>query len=161
MSSVASGIYLLVLLFGRDFAHAPRTIDDVLKKHGVPFYAATTVQIQSTWDEMWPARADRLTTVGFRLIETKEQAQKLSGAVVIYCAEPRTSRGLGDLLLGLHATAEKMARSSPEAWDLLGPPSLPLKSPMKVRLVYLNERGGVRRWERHDVIELKSAQRKD
>jgi len=157
MTSVASAVYLAALLFGREFAIAPRSIDDVLKKHGLPLYAATTVQVQSTWDEMWPARADRLTTVGFRLIVTEEQARKLTGGVIIYCSEPRATRGLGDLILGLHATAENMNRSAPMARELLGPPSLPLKAPMKVRLVFLDERGGVKRSERRDIIELKSA----
>ena len=160
MSSVATTIYVALLLFGREFANAPRLIDDVLKKHGLPIYAAATVQLQSTWDEMWPARADRLTTVGFRLIETQDQARKLTGGVIIYCSEPRTSRGLGDLILGLHATAERMVRSSPMAGELLGPTSIPLKAPMRVRLVFLDGRGGVKRTERRDIIELKSAPEK-
>jgi hypothetical protein len=157
MSSVATAIYVAILLFGGEFANAPRSIDDVLKNHGLPLYAATSVQIQSTWDETWPARANRLITVGFRLIETEEQARKLSGGIIIYCSEPKSSRGLGDLILGLHATAENMARSSPMAKELLGPPTIPLKAPMKVRLVFLDGRGGVKRTERRDIIELKSS----
>jgi len=161
MSYAASAIYAAVLIFGHNHAANPRTIDDVVKEHSLPLFAATAVQSQTTRDELWPASADRLITENFRIIETREQARKLSGGVLIYCAEPATSRALGDVILRLHATAQQMSRSSPEAAELLGPPTLSLTSPMKVRLVYLDEHGRVRRSERHDVIELKGSPRAD
>src|SRR5262245_20661308 len=156
MNSVASTIYAAVLIFGHNSAASPRSVDDLLKNHGLPLFAATTVRIQTTRDELWPASADRLITDDFRMIKTRDEALKLSGGVLIYSAEPAASRALDDLILQIHAMAQQLARSSPEAAELLGPPSLPLTSPLRVRLVYLDEHG-VRRSERHEVIELRSA----
>ena len=161
MSPIATAVSLLILVLGHESAATPRTIDDVLKDRGLPLFAATDVRIQSTWDEMWPVRANRLVTTGFRTVENNEQMLRCAGEVLIYCAESGESRELGDLILRLHAIAEQMAHSSPQAGELLGPPSLPLKAPMKVALVFVDRQGRVRRLEQHAVIELKSNSRGD
>jgi hypothetical protein len=161
MSPIETAVSMLILVLGHESAATPRTIDEVLKDHGLPLFAATDVRIQSTWDEMWPVRANRLVTTGFRTVESKEQVKRCAGGVLIYCAESGESRELGDLILRLHAIAERMARSSPQAGELLGPPSLPLKAPMKVALVFVDKQGRVQRLERQAVVELKSASRDD
>src|SRR5262245_46074840 len=168
MSPVAAGVYLLCLALSREFAVSnPRTVEEVLKEHGLPLYAANEVRVEAKhwtlWAHFWPARAGRLVTTGFHSVETREQARKLQGEVLIYCSEPIPLQAWGDLLLGVHEVGRAMAQATPllgaegpEANFLrVGPKpraiSLPLKNPMKVTLVFLDKEGRVRQVERHDI----------
>jgi hypothetical protein len=177
MNPVTTAAYLVCLAISRDLpASQPRTVDEILKEHGLPLFAAKDVRLDASrwtlWAGFWPARASRLVTTGLRPIETKEQACKLRGEVLIYCSEPEKLRGWGDLFLWLHSVGGEMARATPflgregpgksvlrmgrdSATDVL--PSLPLKNPIKVTLVFLDRRGRVSRTERHDIIELAHA----
>jgi hypothetical protein len=150
-----------------------RTVDQVLKEQGLPLFAAKEARVDdkrwTLWAGFWPTRAGRLVTAGFHPIETKEQARKLSGEVLIYCSEPLELRGWGDLALWAYWVGIEMARSNPfrgmegpNAKLLrVGPDpnamSLPLRNPMKVTLVFLDRRGCVRQIERHAIIELATA----
>jgi hypothetical protein len=169
--AIAATICLLCLALYREFAvTGPRSLDDVFREHQPPLFAAREARVEKTrWtlgDGYWPYRAGRLVTVGFHAIETREQAQKLSGEVLIYCSEPAPMRGSGDLTLRVHGVDANMAQSSqflgregPNGKLLNAAPellvrSLPLSRPIKVTLVFLDENGHVRRAERHEVIEL-------
>jgi len=174
MSPVTTAVYLLCLALSREFGTSnPRTVDEVLTEHGLPLYAAKEVRVEARrwtlWAGFWPTRAGRLVTAEFHLIDTKEQARKLSGEVLVYCSEPAEMRGCGDLLLGAHWLGIKMARAAPSVGNE-GPNAkfsasvltprlfpLPLKNPMKVTLVFVDKQGHVRHTERHDIIELAHA----
>jgi hypothetical protein len=177
MSPVTAAVYLLCLALSRDFGTStPRTVDEVLKEHGLPLHAAKEVWVEAPrwtlWAGFWPTRAGRLVTAGYHPIETKEQARKLSGEVLISCSEPAELRGRGDLLLWAHWIGVEMARATPflgnerPKGNVLrdGPTpkafSLPLKNPMKVTLVFVDKTGHVRQTERHDIIELAHASRR-
>lgn len=174
MNPVITAVYLLCLALSRECSvSAPRTVEDVLKEHSLPLYAAKEVRIEARrwtlWDGFWPTRAGRLVTTGLHPIETREQARKLSGEVFVYCSEPAQLRGQGDLLLWAHHVGARMARATP----LLGEEgpimkfgraaphprtfALPLKNPIKVTLVFVDKDGRVRHSERHDIIELADA----
>ena len=177
MSPVTAAVYLLCLALSRDFGTStPRTVDEVLNEHGLPLHAAKEVWVEAPrwtlWAGFWPTRAGRLVTAGYHPIETKEQARKLSGEVLISCSEPAELRGRGDLLLWAHWVGARMARATPflgregpNARILrMGPdpaskavPFLPLTNPMKLTLVFIDRRGQVYRTERHDIIELAHA----
>jgi hypothetical protein len=174
MNPITAGVYLLCLALSRESsAGSPRTVDEVLKEHGLPLFAAKEVRVEgrrwALWAGFWPTRAGRLVTAGFRPIKTKQQARKLSGAVLVYCSEPAGVREWGDLMLLAHWVGAEMARATPSLgmegpnakFLRVGPQlkdlSLPLKNPMKVTLVFVDKRGRVRRTERHDIIELAHA----
>jgi hypothetical protein len=115
-----------------------------------------------------PTRAGRLVTTGLRPIETEQQARKLTGMVLIYCSEPASLRGWGDLLLAVDYTGTKMARATPflgyegpkANFLQIGPDrktgtlALPLKSPLNFTLVHVDRHGRIQRVERRDIIDL-------
>lgn len=165
--------HLLCLALSRELAVShPRTVDEILKDPQVQLFAAKEVRVDALrwtlWSGYWPTHAGRLATKGFRWLENKKQAKKLSNEVLIYCSEPARWRGWGELTLWAHDLSAKMASATP----LLGhevpnakplrtvadakpwPASLPLTNPMKVTLVFLDRRGRVRRLERRDILEL-------
>jgi hypothetical protein len=174
MSSVTTAVYLLCLALSREFGVSnPCTVDEVLKEHGLPLFAAKEVRVEARrwtlWAGFWPTRAGRLVTAGFHPIETKEQARKLSGEVLVYCSEPAELRGWGDLLLWAHWVGVEMARATPLLGEerpnarflRIGPDpkalSLSLKNPMKVTLVFIDKQGCVRHTTRYDLVELAHA----
>lgn len=151
MNPVPTAVYLVCLALSREFsAGNPRTVDDVLRVHGLPLYAAKEVRVEAPrwtlWAGFWPTRASRLVMVGFHPIETKAQARKLSGEVLVYCSEAGKLRKRGDLLLWSSWVGARMARATPflgyegsKANFLRAGPrrrafSLPLDNPMKITL---------------------------
>jgi hypothetical protein len=179
MNPVTAAAYLLCLGLSREFGTSnPRTVEEVLKEHGPLLFAASEVHVEARrwtrWAGFWPSRAGRLVTTGFHPVETQAQARKLSGNVMIYCSEPPELRGWGGLALWTHWVGAEMARANP-AMGYEGPnrkflrdgpfsqgfsPPLPLKNPMKITLVFVDNDGHVRSTERHDIIELAHAQQR-
>jgi hypothetical protein len=174
MTSVTTAVYLLCLALCRQFAVSnPRTVDEVLKAHGLPLFAASEARVEAVrwqlWAGFWPTRASCLVTTAFHPIQTPGQARRLAGAVLLYCSEPVPWRRRGDLLLWAHWVGAEMARATPflgaEGPDAnvlrarLEPKAvpLPLKNPLKVTLVFVDQQGRVSHTARHDVIELAHA----
>ena len=167
MNIFAAAFYYFCLALCREFGGTnPQTIDEVLKQHPLPIFAAQEAHIKGMrwklWTGFWPTQAGRLMTDGYRAITTKEQLQNLKGGVLIYCSEPAPLRAYGDLVLWAGKANDDMARATPllsrgGAFAGLAPILVPFGNPMKVTLVHLDKQGHVLRSERRDIIEMRES----
>jgi hypothetical protein len=136
------------------------SVDDILKAHGLPLFAAQAAHVEPVGREagsgFWAPRLSRLVTTDFSAIYSEEEARKLAAAVLIYCTEPGKQKGWGDLALAAHAVGRRMALASP----LLGYEGpLPLARPFQITLAHVDRHGRVLRTETHNIVELEHGPR--
>jgi hypothetical protein len=132
----------------------PLTVDDVLKARGLPLFAAQSARVEVVRQNRAAgpcgAPVSRLVTTDFRVIDSEQEARRLTNAVLIYCTESGERMAWGDLALWA-SVPSRMAQASPQL-GYQGP--LPLASPIRIALAQVDRRGRIWRTETHTVTEL-------
>src|SRR5262245_31523816 len=130
---------------------APAPVEQVLKVHGLPLFAAESARLQAI-RENGAKRTKRLVTTDFRVIYSPQDARRLSDAVLIYCTEPDPRRrAWGDLALAASSVGARMSRASPLLTSAV---HLRLNGPLRVTMAHVDGRGRVRHTETHAIVEL-------
>jgi hypothetical protein len=147
-----------------------RTLGEVLRAHGPPLFTARSATIEQPcwvlWGRILPVRARRLAASDLQMVD-HDKLPKLAGRVLIYC-EGNVWNSWAKLELSVLFLGADMARATPlmgregpgQRFLEIGPDNrdggryITQTDPIRIILIYVNERGAVDRIGMTRIREL-------